>query len=142
MDRVVVDGSVAIKWFLTEDYTAEALRIRARYDSDDLVLLVPDLINAEVGNVIWAKRRSRILTTEEAQTAIDDFRTIEFELTPTSQLLNAAYHLAADHNITVYDAMYVALSLREGCRLVTADEDMVKNLGSAYMNVIFVANWS
>ncbi len=142
MDRVVVDGSVAIKWFLTENYTTEALQIRARYDSDDLVLLAPDLINAEVGNVIWAKRRSRILTTEEAQTAIGDFRTIEFEFTPTSQLLNEAYRLATDHDITVYDAMYVAPSLREGCGLVTADEDMVKNLGSGNMSVILVANWS
>lgn len=83
-----------------------------------------------------------MLTTEEAQTAIDDFRTIEFEFTSTSQLLNEAYRLAIDHNITVYDAMYVALSLREGCRLVTADEDMVKNLGTGNMSVILVANWS
>lgn len=55
MPNLVIDSGVAIKWFVTEPYTAEARRILDGYRSDDLTFLAPDLIYAEVGNIAWKK---------------------------------------------------------------------------------------
>jgi predicted nucleic acid-binding protein len=45
------------------------------------------------------------------------------------------------HQRAVYDAMYLALSLREHCRWVTADERIVNALGAIFPQIVWVANW-
>jgi predicted nucleic acid-binding protein len=52
MDKVVVDSSVAIKWFIPQDYSLEANKILNSYQRNQLVLFAPDLIYAEIGNII------------------------------------------------------------------------------------------
>ena len=59
MDSLVVDSSVAIKWFVAETYATEANRILTDYQAGNLLLLAPDLINAEVGNIVWKSMYSR-----------------------------------------------------------------------------------
>ena len=49
MDTVVVDSSVAIKWFVVEPYSVEAHYILEEYQAGTLTLLTPDLLYAEVG---------------------------------------------------------------------------------------------
>jgi predicted nucleic acid-binding protein len=56
-DKVVVDSSVVIKWFVEEPYVVEAHRILEAYETGTLLLLAPDLLYAEVGNIIWKKHR-------------------------------------------------------------------------------------
>ncbi|MEK6604283.1 MAG: type II toxin-antitoxin system VapC family toxin, partial [Nitrospirota bacterium] len=53
MTRLVVDASVAVKWLVPEIHADAARRIL----SPNNELLAPDLIWAEVGNVIWKKWR-------------------------------------------------------------------------------------
>jgi predicted nucleic acid-binding protein len=59
IDRVVVDSSVAIKWFVEEPYSVEAHRLLEGYQDGTLTLLAPDLMYAEVGNIVWKKHCSR-----------------------------------------------------------------------------------
>lgn len=42
---------------------------------------------------------------------------------------------------TLYDSLYLTLSLREGCSLVTADERLVKALAPHFPHVIWLAKW-
>src|SRR5579884_1513557 len=118
MEYLVVDSSVAIKWFVNEPHSAEARRILNGYHAGTLGFLAPDLIYAEVGNIIWKKQRFQGLAVPDGQLILDTFRTYAFTLTPTSVLLGDAYQLAVSHQRTVYDAMYLALSLRENRRMV------------------------
>jgi predicted nucleic acid-binding protein len=64
-----------------------------------------------------------------------------FVVTSGAALLEEAYRLAVTHQRTVYDAMYLALSLREHCRWVTADERIINALGAIFPQIIWVANW-
>ncbi len=50
-DLFVVDSSVAIKWFVPEIHTVEAIRVRAAGRS----LHAPAFIDVEMGNVLWKK---------------------------------------------------------------------------------------
>jgi predicted nucleic acid-binding protein len=68
--RVVVDASVAIKWFMPEVH-AEAARCLLR---EGMTLLAPDLIWAEVANALWRKWREKELSVETVQEILTDFR--------------------------------------------------------------------
>ena len=141
MDALVVDSSVAVKWFVVEPYSAEARRILDAYQNGTLSFLAPDLINAEFGNIIWKKHLLQGLAASDAQDILDKFRQLQFKLTPTAELLEDAYKIAVTHRRTVYDALYLALSVRENCRFVTADEKLVNAVGAAFPNLIWLGNW-
>jgi predicted nucleic acid-binding protein len=142
MSDLVVESSVAVKWFLTEPYSTEARRILGEYEKGAMSLLAPDLINAEVGNVIWKKQAFQGLAAADAQDIVIAFRRLALTLTPTADLLEDAFRLVATHQRSVYDALYLALSLRIGCQCVTADERLCNSVGSAFPNLLWLANWS
>lgn len=112
MDKVAVDSSVVIKWFVVEPLSAEARRILDGYQAGALALNAPDLLYAEVGNIVWKKHRFQGLAATNAQQVIDEFRKLTFTVTSAVDLLDEAYRLAVTHQRTVYDSLYIALSMR------------------------------
>lgn len=141
MDRVVVDSSVVVKWFVVEPHSVEACWLLDDYQTATLTLLAPDLLNAEVGNVIWKKQRFQGLATQDAWQIITEFRRLKIRLISTADLLDEAYCLAMTYQRSVYDAMYVALSVRERCPYVTADEKLYNVIRESFANVVWVADW-
>jgi predicted nucleic acid-binding protein len=141
VDKVVVDSSVVIKWFVVEPYSTEAHRILEAYHAGTLTLLAPNLLYAEVGNIVWKKHRFQGLATADAHEILTAFRLLTFVLTSSAELLEEAYRLAVTHQRTVYDALYLAFSLREPCPLVTADEKLVNALMPAFPHITWVVNW-
>jgi predicted nucleic acid-binding protein len=81
------------------------------------------------------------LTAADAQKIIEAFRKLQLDFIPTALLLDEAFRLAIAHQRTVYDAMYLALSVREGCRLLTADEKLVHALVSKFPDLVWVGSW-
>ena len=142
MTPLVVDSSVVIKWFIPELLSATAIVILDDYQLGKYSFLAPDFLNAEVGNIIWKKQSRQILSPDAAQRAIDAFQDVPFELTSTADLLEDAYQLAVTYQRTVYDMLYVALSLREHCSFVTADEKLANSLKNRIDSVIWLGNWS
>jgi predicted nucleic acid-binding protein len=140
-DKVVVDSSVAIKWFVVEPYSVEAHRLLEGYQTATLTLLAPDPLFAEVGNIVWKKYRFQSLAAENAQEILAAFRLVTFVVTSSAALLEEAYRLAVTHQCTVYDALYLALSLHEQYPWVTADERVVNALAATFPHIICVANW-
>jgi predicted nucleic acid-binding protein len=55
MTGLVVDSGVVIKWFLPEPYSTEARRVLDDYRTGTVHFLAPDLIHAELGNILWKK---------------------------------------------------------------------------------------
>jgi len=142
MADLVVDSSVAVKWFVVEPYSADARRILDGYLDGSISFLAPDLINAEFGNIIWKKHIYQGLDAVDAQNIIDAFRLLRFPITPAAALLDDAYKLAVAHRRTVYDSLYLALSLRAGCQFVTADEKLVNAVGKSFPDLVWLANWT
>lgn len=142
MTDLVIDSSVAVKWFVVEPYSADARKILDGYRNGSLSLLAPDLINAEFGNIVWKKHVLQGLAATDAQAIIDGFRSLQFTFVATATLLDDAYKLAVKHQRTVYDSLYLALSLRANCQFVTADERFVNAIGSSFPNIVSVAKWT
>lgn len=142
MTKLVVDASVAIKWFIPEPLSFEARRILDDYQVGTRTLLAPDLINAEVGNIVWKKQTFQGLAAADAKKVIDEFRKLAILVTPTGDPLEDAYGLAVTHGRSVYDSLYLALSIREGCQFVTADEKLVNAVCSSLSTAIWLPNFA
>jgi predicted nucleic acid-binding protein len=141
MPNLVIDSGVAIKWFVTEPYTTEARHILDGYRQGDLTFLAPDLIYAEVGNIAWKKQQFQGLSAADAQQIVNEFQAVQFTITPNAHLLNDAYRLAVTHQRTVYDSLYIALSVLESCQFVTADERLFNAVRTNFPNIVWLAHW-
>lgn len=117
MTSVVIDASVAVKWFVPEELSTEARRLLA----PEYQLLAPDLLWAELGSVLWKRQRRRELDAEMARRLLRDFSRIPIEFHSCERWTEPALVLAMRHGVTVYDGLYLALAVGTRCRLVTAD---------------------
>lgn len=117
MKKVVVDTSVAVKWFVPEIHAEAAGRLL----ESDVVFCAPDLIGPELANAIWQKVRRGDLTREEADEILATFDGLAIEMVPSKGLLAPAFKIAAMLDRTVYDSLFVALAVVQDCPLVTAD---------------------
>ncbi len=133
MKTLVVDASVAVKWFLPEDGSerAESL-IRGEFR-----LVAPDLLWTEVGNVLWKIARRGSITPAEAGRMLRDASAMPVEIMESLPLLPEALRIATTADRSVYDSLYVALADREKCGMVTADRKLVNALaGTEWSNRI------
>lgn len=124
MTSLVVDASIAAKWFLPEP---DAERAQALLDGR-FELSAPDLLWTEVASVIWKHARKQIITRIEAETMIRQAFIFPVETHPCEPLLADAMRLALEHDRTVYDSLYLALAIRESAVLVTEDAKLVRSL--------------
>jgi predicted nucleic acid-binding protein len=141
MGKIVVDSSVVIKWFVPEPLSAESRRVLDGYQSGSFMLIAPDLLAAEIGNIVWKKYCFQGLAKADAEQIITSFREVDIEFTPAAELLSEALRIAMIHERTVYDSLYIALSERENCDYITADKRLVNEMSKSFPKTVWVANW-
>ncbi len=124
---VVVDASVAVKWFIPERHADVAVKLLVAGNR----LLAPDLICAEFASVIWKYHRKGLLKPDEAAEILHRFLMSPLEIHPSANLMGHTLELALRLRRSVYDCLYIALALREGCGMLTADERLVNALQSS-----------
>jgi predicted nucleic acid-binding protein len=117
MSRYVLDANVAVKWFVPEDLTPQAVRLL----EGNHHFVVPDLLYPEAGNALWQKLRRRQITAREARAALEGVANAPFTAYPTRELASSALELALRLECTVYDGGYLALAILADCQLVTGD---------------------
>jgi predicted nucleic acid-binding protein len=122
--RFVVDASVAVKWLIPENHAGAARRIL----SQNHELLAPELIWAEVGNVIWKKWRQGEVPGHTAGALLQDFRRYPVQIFASLTLMSAAWDLAERYSRSFYDSLYLALAASLECPLVTADLKLYNRL--------------
>jgi predicted nucleic acid-binding protein len=115
--KVVVDASVALKWFLAEADASRAALLLRRAER----LAAPELLLLECADVLTPKMRKREI---DAVALSDAFRLLTggaIDLVPDRDLALDAATIATATGATVYDACYIALAERTDAIVVTAD---------------------
>jgi predicted nucleic acid-binding protein len=121
----VVDSSVAIKWYVPEALSAEALRVR----SSGTTLHAPDFLDVEVAAIVWKKIRRGVMTRTVADGILADLAVLGIiTYHATGPLVGPAFDLADQTGRTVYDCLYLALAVQLGGVMVTGDEKLVNAL--------------
>lgn len=126
--KYVLDSSVALKWYLAEADSAQALQLRADFQAALHQLLSPDLLPVECGHALTRAERRGIIAVGDADLHLLDLLSAGLLLFSHQPLLRRALAISSASRIGVYDCIYVALAERERCELITADDKLVKNL--------------
>jgi len=131
----VVDASVAAKWLLPaagEDLRDQANHLLERYVGRELQLLAPDLIGAEIGNVLWKAVRRKRISPANAENSLRRFNDLSIPVVSSAELLVRALEISVTCDRSFYDSLYVALALTTRTELLTADERLANALGSRF----------
>ena len=127
---VVVDASVACKWFLSEDRSDAAQDVLLEDE-----LIVPELLYAEVGNVLWKRVRSHDLTEDDAVKVLAKLVSLPLVIADSRPLAASALRIASAYDRSFYDSLYVALAVARNTVLVTADRRTVNSLAGTHLAV-------
>jgi predicted nucleic acid-binding protein len=113
VDRVVIDGSVALKAALVEDGFGAWVGVR---------LHAPTLIWSEVASGASQLRWRGEISARQAQAALEQLLRTTIETLPSRELAVDAVRLAQKFGwAKTYDAEYVALAMRLAIPLLTSD---------------------
>jgi predicted nucleic acid-binding protein len=124
--EIVLDASVAVKWFSEEEWTDLAVGLRNEHLAGRLVLVAPDLLIYEVSNAL---RHNPGFAAADVQSAVRDLFDLGLDLVPPSEeIFERAAALAFKHKITIYDACYLALAELMGLEFVTGDGKLYRRI--------------
>ena len=121
---IVVDASALVELLLDTD---EAGAVAARlFDSGDS-LAAPHLIDVETAHVLRRYAQAGEIDDRRGRKAIDDLADMPVRRYPHDVLLPRVWDL--QHNLTAYDAVYVALAEALDAPLVTRDRRLARAAG-------------
>lgn len=116
---LLVDTSVVIKWIVREEDSDLALLVL-----DVAPLAAPDLLRAELANVLSTKVRKGQMSAEQALAA-QAINEAALSFLPTMNLARRALEMALELHHPAYDCFFLALAEAMDGHLITADKRMI-----------------
>ncbi|HXZ33053.1 MAG TPA: type II toxin-antitoxin system VapC family toxin [Terriglobales bacterium] len=121
---IVLDASAAVDWLLQ---TPAGQRIEERIFSRNESLHAPHLLDLEVGQVLRRLVRDATISAPRADEAIQDLLDLRVTRYPHVVLLPRIWQLR--HNLSAYDAAYVALAEELDAAFLTRDARLASASG-------------
>jgi predicted nucleic acid-binding protein len=121
----VLDASVLAKLLFKEGDTEHARTVvfsTRRF-------IAPDFIFVEFASIAAKKVRRGEEDAAYAADALQRVGPILVEVTPAKGLASRAFRLAAEHGVSVYDGLYLALAMDRDLVVLTADMRLVGRSG-------------
>lgn len=126
-ERVVIDASVAVKWFVEEEGSERAEVLL----DEGVELFAPRLILGEVANALWKTIRRGELPADLGEEAVRRLpRTIRY-LFDTDGFLKEALEMALALDHPIYDCLYVEGARRRQLPLITADARLIRKFAAS-----------
>lgn len=118
---LVVDVSVAAKWFLSDERSGFANSILEQIAREGAY--VPALFIWEIQNVLLSAERASRMTSSEVDEALEAIESLPIFVEAVPQRLRAGIELALarHYHLTSYDAAYLALAAHRRVALATSD---------------------
>ncbi|MFW9779803.1 MAG: type II toxin-antitoxin system VapC family toxin [Candidatus Heimdallarchaeota archaeon] len=133
---LVIDASVALKWFVDEIHTEKALKLR-EFLRKDATPVVPALFFYEIANVLRYKPE---FGSNDVMNIIKTLLNFQFKIELLDEkLTDLTAKLAYQFGITIYDASYIAIGQLYQVHFITADEKLVSQIQNE--QVILLENW-
>ena len=122
----VLDASAAVELVLN---TAAGKRIANRMDDPAVSIHAPHLVDVEVAHVLRRYTLRGLLSTARCERALSHWRELDVERYAHELFLDRLWQLR--HNVSAYDATYVALTEALSTVLVTGDGHLLRTPGLA-----------
>ena len=122
----VIDTSALIRLFIPDGPMPNGLEIFFRgVEQGRNTAIAPELLLAETANVLNRKRKSGELSDVESRSLLADINLMPIRYFPHGPLATSAFDLAAEHDLTVYDALYLALAIQKAAVIFAADQKII-----------------
>ena len=102
--------------------------------------MAPYLLIYEVVNGVLTATRQKRLNSDKALGIMDNFTKLEVELKEVEPA--RVLQLALEHNLSAYDAAYLALAESEGCDLWTGDRPFYQAVKSDRPRIKWIGNYT
>lgn len=134
---LVLDTSVAVKFYLPEELREEAMALLAAVGDAFPELLAPGTIQPELFNALWQQHRRDALALEEVGHVWSEFISNNpITLYAPEDLMSRAVEIALETGTIIYDALFLALAQDTGTVVVTADGTLLRDLrGTPYAHL-------
>lgn len=127
MSALVVDASVAAKWYLPEEGSETALALLA----SESELHAPDLLRIELANAFWRHVQQGHIDQRVWDLARPQLERSFRQWHDSGLYLHDAFEIACAMGHPVYDCIYLALARHLGGRLITADRRLLARMNAA-----------
>lgn len=90
--------------------------------------IVPTIWPLEVANVLLLAGKKKRITEVQSASFIDAISALPIVVDPSTstRAMHSIFALAAQSGLTIYDAAYLELAIREKIPLITLDEGLIK----------------
>lgn len=141
---IVIDTSVAAKWFLPEPLSVEADAVLEQVRLGRLQLSSPDLMVYEFANILWKRQERGEISSSQAGDIMSDFERLPIELVPADVLGAESLKIACITGCTAYDGAFVALAAGLKSSLLTADRKLVQVMSETRFKtrVMWLGKWT
>jgi predicted nucleic acid-binding protein len=103
-------------------------------------LVSPDVFPVEAGHALTRAERQLRITPPNGWLGWRAILADCPQLHPSLPLMPRAHALSSSSRVGIYDCLHVALAEREGCKFITADDKLIKNIQSKFPFVISLAS--
>jgi predicted nucleic acid-binding protein len=122
-DCHVLDASALLRLYLADGpLPADLETVMERGCRGEGVLLIPDLCWLEMTSVLRKQVIRERLSPVEVSEILGEILRLPLRALPTADFCLSAFQLSEQYLLTVYDASYLAVALRHGAVLISADE--------------------
>jgi predicted nucleic acid-binding protein len=136
LNRFVLDTSVALAWCFEDEHSARADRILDLLVS--ATATVPAIWPIELGNALLAAERRKRITPAGVSSSLRLLGSLRIRLDDAAPSLDSEdlVVLARSQNLSVYDAVFLRLAMREGIPLATLDLSLARAARRAGVGVL------
>jgi predicted nucleic acid-binding protein len=123
MNKLTLDGSIALSWFLPGECTDKNQAVRKLFEGGTKAI-VPTIWALEVANALLVAERRKRISLADSAAAWASLQKLPIETDPETgrRAGSDILALARQQRLSVYDAAYLELAMRQGTPLASLDE--------------------
>ena len=128
----VVDTSAIGAWFIHDEFSPGAERLRDAISAGQVQVSCPDFLLLELANLLIFKHVER----SDIATAVQTLTQVNIDFIPLTAInFDLLIELATAHNLTSYDALYFALAEQKEAILLSADKALLRAAGPRGLHI-------
>lgn len=135
MNNIVIDCSVLAAWFLSDENNEYSNTLLQRFLNNELQLYAPSLLQAEIRNVLLVSYRRKRIILEYTYKILDILENIHILYNDTVDY-KYVFELAKQHNLSLYDALYLNHAIQRDFQIATLDKQL--KIAADKLQILFV----
>ena len=135
---MIIDSNIIIHAMIQGEFTAKARQALASGN-----LHAPEIVIAEIANVLGRMVRTKIIDVSQAVNLYASVKKLPIQLAASRDLIDRAFDLSLDLAHPIFDCYYLELALRERLPFITTNSRFIEKLRSRDYSgaIVHLSDW-